>query len=87
MPINFPNQSRSYDSARKIILFWGYDGVIEKAFSIPLDALMKLRQLLQYDEASLLNIFDANRDQIYDAASKVYSREKRGPYNLTAAYF
>jgi hypothetical protein len=85
--ISFPNQSRSYDAVRKIVLFWGYDGVIEKAFSIPADALMKLRQLLQYDEASLLNIFDANRDQIYDAASKVYSRGKTGPYHLTAAYF
>lgn len=85
--LNFPNQSRSYDALRKVVLFWGYDGVMEKAFSVPVDALMKIRMLVQYDEASLLNIFDANRDQIYDVASKVYARRGKAPYRLTAANF
>lgn len=87
MAINFPNHSRSYDALRKVVLFWGYDGVMEKAFSVPVDALLKIRMLLQYDEASLLGIFDANREQIYDAASKVYARKGKGPYQLTAANF
>jgi hypothetical protein len=85
--ISFPNQSRSYDAIRKVVLFWGYDGVMEKAFSIPVDALMKIRMLLKHDEAGLLQIFDANRDLIYQAASKAYSRKSNGPFNLTAANF
>jgi len=85
--LNFPNQSRSYDSLRKVVLFWGYDGVMEKAFSVPLDALLKIKTLLQHDEASLLHIFDSNRDLIYEAASKLYARGKNGPYHLTAANF
>jgi hypothetical protein len=85
--LNFPNQSRSYDAIRKVVLFWGYDGVMEKAFSIPVDALMKIRVLLQHDEAGLLQIFDANRDLIYRAALKAYSRKGNGPFNLTAANF
>ncbi len=87
MALNFPNQSRSYDALRKVVFFWGYDGVMEKAFSVPVDALMKIRMIVQYDEASLLNIFDANRVLIYRAASKAYSRKGNGPFNLTAANF
>lgn len=87
MTISFPNQSRSYDAVRKVVLFWGYDGVIEKAFSVPVDALMKIRMLMQYDEASLLHIFDSNRDLIYRAASKIYARNGKAPFHLTAANF
>lgn len=87
MAISFPNESRSYDPIRKVVLFWGYDGVIEKAFSMPVDALMKIRKLLQYDEASLLDIFDVNRKLIYAAAAKAYSRRNKGPHILTAANF
>lgn len=87
MAISFPNQSRSYNAIRKAVLFWGYDGVIEKVFSIPVDALLKIRELSNYDEASLLDIFDTNRETIYAAAAKVYSRRNSGPYYLAAANF
>lgn len=87
MTISFPNESRSYDPVRKMVLFWGYDGVIEKAFSMPVDALLKIRNLLEYDEASLLDTFDTNRKLIYAAAAKVYSRRNSGPYYLAAANF
>jgi hypothetical protein len=49
--------------------------------------LMKVRKLVQCNEANLLNIFDANRNQIYDAAAKVYARKGKAPYQLTAASF
>lgn len=87
MTISFPNESRSYDPAREVVLFWGYDGVIEKVFSMPVDALLKIRNLLQYDEASVLDIFDTNRSLIYAAAAKVYSRRNSGPYYLSASNF
>lgn len=87
MTIAFPNDSRSYDPVRKIILFWGYDGVIEKVFSIPVEALLKIKNLLHHDEASLLDIFDANRKLIYAIAAKVYSRRNSGPYYLAATNF
>jgi hypothetical protein len=85
--VHFPNESRSYDRSRQTVMFWGYDGVIEKVFSIPVDALLKIRKLPNYDEASLLDIFDTNRETIYAAAAKLYSRRSSGPYYLAAANF
>lgn len=87
MAVSFPNVSRSYDHARESVLFWGYDGVIEKAFSIAADALLKIRDVPKCDEMGLLAIFDENRELIYTAAAKVYSSKISAPYHLYAKNF
>lgn len=87
MTISFPNQSRAYEASRKVVRFWGYDGVLEKVFLMPVDALIKLQRVLQYDEASLLRAFDAHRELIYAVAAKTYARGAKGPYELSAASF
>ena len=42
MPINFPNQSRSYDATRCAVHFWGYDSAMERSFFIAQDALKRI---------------------------------------------
>jgi len=87
MSISFSNQSRSYDAKRQIVHFWGYDGMMEKVFSVTFEALVKMQRLVSADETSLLNAFDANRRLIYAAAEKVYVRASKGPYQLNASNF
>jgi uncharacterized protein DUF1488 len=87
IPINFPNQSRSYDSTRNAVRFWGYDSAMETSFFITADALQRLRPGAGNDEASLLRAFDANRNLICMTAARVYSRSQRGSYELMASDF
>jgi hypothetical protein len=37
--IDFPDHSRSYDSTRRAVRFWGHDSAIEASFFIDEDAL------------------------------------------------
>jgi len=83
MTLNFPNESRSYDSAKKRVRFWGYDGAIEISFFVEADALKKLGRLsLEATdiEARVLSVFDAARERIHRVADKVYGRSRRGDY-------
>ena len=34
MALNFPNASRSYDSTRHAVRFWGYDSTMETSFFV-----------------------------------------------------
>jgi hypothetical protein len=43
--------------------------------------------VLNRDEAGLLNAFDMNRTRIYAAAAKVYSRGRKGSYDLDSKDF
>ena len=87
MALSFPNQSRSYDSTRRAVRFWGHDSAIEASFFINEDALRRIQPDARSTEAGLLNAFDSNRDLICAAAAKVYVRGSRGSYDLVAANF
>ena len=85
--IDFPNHSRSYDSTRRAVHFWGHDSAIEASFYIDEDAMTRIQPGVRLDESGLLNAFDANRERICAAAAKVYVRGSRGSYDLGAANF
>ena len=87
MALNFPNQSRSFDATRRAVRFWGHDSAMEASFYVTEDALKRIAPNMRFDEVGLLGVFDANRELIYAAASKVYSRGHRGSYDLVSADF
>ena len=87
MAMNFPNPSRSYDAARRVVRFWGHDRSMESTFFVTADALLRIQPNLQLGEAGLLRAFDKNRDLIYAAAARIYSRGRKGSYDLTATDF
>lgn len=87
MGVSFPNQSRSYDSTRHVIRFWGYDRSMERSFFVSVEALKQIQPNLQSDEAGFLRAFDINRGLIYTTAAKVYARSRKGSYDLNAADF
>ncbi len=70
MALSFPNQSRSYDSTRRAVRFWGHDSAMEASFFVTEEALKRVQPGMQFDEAGLLGAFDANRDLIYATAAK-----------------
>lgn len=85
--LEFPNRCRFYDASRRAVRFWGHEGAMEASFFVCSDSLMRLQPGIQPDEAGLLGAFDANRERIQQAASKVYGRGRRGSYDLVAADF
>ncbi|CAN1721939.1 DUF1488 family protein [Hyphomicrobium sp. 1Nfss2.1] len=85
--LNFPNESRSYDAARRCIRFWGSDGAMEVSFFLEEDALTKIAVGTPSGESSLLASFDQNRDRILRTARKVYGRRHKGSYELIADDF
>jgi uncharacterized protein DUF1488 len=87
MSLIFPNLSRSFDSTRDAVRFWGYDSTIECLFFVTRAALTKLEPNLRSDEISVLGAFDAHRSLICKAAKKVYARGRRGSYDLDAPDF
>lgn len=87
MTMNFPNRSRSYDAARRVVRFWGHDRSMESAFYVSADALLRIQPNLQPGEAGLLRAFDGNRELIHAAAAKVYARGRKGSYDLDATDF
>jgi hypothetical protein len=87
MPLNFPNPSRSYDPTRHAVRFWGHDSAMETSFFVTEEALKRIQPNINRDEEGLLNAFDMNRDRIYAAAIKVYSRGRKGSYDLDSKDF
>ena len=87
MTLNFPNESRSYDSTRNLIRFWGYDSALEISFFVEVSALNKLDPMTRSEESEFLEAFDASRDRIHETARKVYSRSRKDAYVLAAADF
>ena len=85
--LNFPNEMRSYDAARRCIRFWGSDGAIEVSFFLDQSALEKIATRAPAGEASLLESFDQNRERILRTARKVYERRRKGSYELYATDF
>ena len=78
--LNFPNPSRSFDAIKNRVQFWGYDSAIEVSFFVEADALQRLCLQMGNGEAECLKAFDGARQQIYDAANKVYKRGDNNAY-------
>ena len=87
MSLNFPNASRSYDTTRHSVRFWGYDGAFEVSFFVDEDALHKLAPAAGASEPALLKSFDDNLDRIRKAAGTAYGRRRQGSYVLTSSDF
>jgi hypothetical protein len=87
MALAFPNESRHYDEAMDAVRFWGHDGPMEASFFVAAHALTTLQPGAPADETGLLGAFDANRELIYRTAIKVYSRGRKGAYDLLASDF
>ena len=87
MAVNFPNLSRSYDSAGNRVRFWGYDRAMEVTFFVEEAALFRLSPKTSRVEAGILAAFDAARDRIMEVAAKIYSFERRSFYVLVASDF
>src|ERR1700722_5461548 len=87
MTLAFPNESRSFDGTRRAVRFWGHDSAMEATFFVTESALKSVQPDMRLDEAGMLGAFDANRNRIYAAAAKVYSRGRRGSYDLERSDF
>lgn len=90
MTLAFPNPSRSFDAVRNAVRFIGHDGMFEVLFFVEVDALAKPEtgpQATPASETRCLSAFDALRSSIQEVARKVYSRQRRTSYILTAADF
>jgi len=88
MAIHFPNVSRSYDSDRHRIRFWGHDDTMEVPFFLDENAIFKLAPRTASGEAAILAAFDAARDRIYSVAARIYSpSQHRSFYVLASADF
>ena len=87
MRLTFPNPSRSFDETRDAVRFWGYDSAIECSFFVTRAALERLVPSLSSGKSDLLAAFDDNRELICKAATRVYSRGRRGSYELGASDF
>ncbi|MCX7314041.1 MAG: DUF1488 domain-containing protein [Hyphomicrobiales bacterium] len=87
MALNFPNTSRSYDTTRHAVRFWGYEQAMETSFFVTAGALQQLQPGIRPDEESLLQAFDSHRDVICATANRVYKRGSRGSYDLSPADF
>ena len=85
--MDFPNPSRFFDPTRHAVRFWGHDRAMEWSFFVTVAALKKLQPNAGRDEASLLHAFDANREKIYVAATRAYTRERKSSYELGAGDF
>ena len=85
--LNFPNESRFFDSTRRAVRFWAHDGAMEWSFFVTEGALKRLQPKIERDEASLLLAFDANRAAIHAAAIKAHKQGRKGSYELGASDF
>jgi hypothetical protein len=87
MALNFPNDSRSYDATRRAVRFWGYDSAMESSFFLTEEAMKRVQPGVGQGEAAALRVFDTNRQLIYAAAAKVFTRGRKGSYDLMASDF
>ncbi len=87
MALQFLNPTRSYDATRNCVRFWGHDGAHEASFFVEEAAFAKLDPGAGKGEATLLAMFDRNRDRIMTAASRVYARGRQNSYTVAASDF
>ena len=84
MALGFPNSSRSYDATRRAVRFWGHDSAMEWSFFVTAEALQRVHSAMVPDEAGMLDAFDSHRELICAAATKLFSRGRKGSYELGA---
>ena len=84
MPLAFPNASRSIDTGRRAVRFWGHESQFEFTFYVDVEALGRLGAD-ESDEASVLRTFDAHRPRIEAAAGALHSRGRQSFYRLTSS--
>jgi Protein of unknown function (DUF1488) len=87
MALSFPNNSRSYDTTRRAVRFWGYDSAMETSFFVTEHALERVQPSMAFDQNGALRAFDINRALIYATAAKVYARGHKASYNLVSSDF
>ena len=87
MTLDFPNRSRSFDEARHVVRFVGYDGMFEVPFFVEAAALLGSAGGATASEAECLAAFDAARASIHNVARAAYSHGRRTSYTLTPADF
>jgi hypothetical protein len=80
MALSFPNLSRSLESSKSRIRFWGYDSAIEITFFMNLDALMKISSAAELADTGMLDAFDCALERIHQVAEKVYRRTRERSY-------
>lgn len=78
MTLTFPNPSRSFDSGKSRVLFWGYDRTIEITFFIEADALKRLYPKMESAETDYLTAFDSALNRIHEVADKAYVDGAKG---------
>lgn len=87
MSLNFPNASRSYDEREQCVRFWGYDGALEICFFVDQRAIARISPGTPFNEMGFLRAFDLCRDQILNAAARIYTGRRRESYTLLAKDF
>ena len=85
MALAFPNHSRSYDATRRAVRFWGYYSAMEWSFFVTEEALKSVHPAMERGEAEMLRVFDSHRERICAAAVKLFSRGRKGSYELGVA--
>ena len=85
MALNFLNNNRNFDPARKTLSFWGHDNTFEVAFRLDESALNRITGLQQVGEAAALAAFDTNRTQIRNAAHRLYRKTSKRYCELSAS--
>jgi hypothetical protein len=51
MALSFPSPTRSYDSKRRCVRFWGYDGTFEVSFLVEQRAFSRINPGAALDES------------------------------------
>ena len=60
---------------------------MEWSFFVTEDALKRLQPNMRYDEASVLRVFDDQREVINQAAMRANNRDRKDSYELGAGDF
>ncbi len=76
MPLAFGDAARSWDAARKGVVFAAADGTAPVRCIVMADALADHFGLAAAEEANALRVFDRCRPVIEEAASRKYDRWK-----------
>lgn len=70
-----------------MVRFWGHDRSMEVSFFVTEEALHRMQPDLEFNAEGFLRTFDRHRDKICAVASRVYTRGRRGSYDLWASDF
>jgi hypothetical protein len=66
--LSFPNQSRFYDAARRVVRFWGHVSVMEASFFVN----ERIQSDMRLDETGLLSVLRFNANGIRGLLGRPY---------------